>query len=75
MIARLGLHRRKGFDELLLESELDKPHLHLPERIITREMEVAGLGSMMQKSLEKNFLRSSVETDILLCLPVPVVVL
>ncbi len=51
MIARLGLQRQKGFDELLLESELDKPKLHLPERIILREMEVDGLGSMLEKSL------------------------
>jgi len=51
MISKLGLERQKGFDALLLESELDKPRLHLPERIIIREMEVAGLGSMMQTSL------------------------
>ena len=51
MIAELGLRRQKGFDELLLESELDKPKLHLPERIILREMEVDGLGSMVEKSL------------------------
>ena len=51
MIARLGLERQKGFDALLLESELDKPRLHLPERIIIREMEVAGLGDVIQSSL------------------------
>ncbi len=51
MIARLGLERQKGFDALLLESELDKPQLHLPERIILREMEVAGLGDALQTAL------------------------
>ena len=51
MIARLGLERQKGFEALLLESELDKPRLHLPERIIIREMEVAGLGDSMQSAL------------------------
>ena len=57
MIARLGLQRQKGFDELLLESELDKPRLHLPERIIIREVEVAGLGDVIQSALNTQSVR------------------
>ena len=57
MIARLGLERRRGFDELLLESELDKPRLHLPERIIIREVEVAGLGDVIQSALNTQSVR------------------
>ncbi len=57
MIARLGLERQKSFDALLLESELDKPKLHLPERIIIREVEVAGLGDAIQTGLATQYNR------------------
>ena len=57
MIGRLGLQRQKTFDALLLESELDKPKLHLPERIIIREMEVVGLGDAMQSALNTQSVR------------------
>ena len=53
----LGLQRRQGFEELLLESELDKPRLHLPERIILREQEVEGIGGALQRDLATQAMR------------------
>ncbi len=51
LASQLGLIRQKGFEELLLEYEQDKPRLQLPERIFLAEEEVAGIGRSLTESL------------------------